>query len=168
MSRDTVTNNGPSLDLPSGSMKTFTKTYTDLDRAIDEVRSFSDEWPVANKYASLDEETLHCTCLVLHEWIANLHQHAHFQEAPPTVEIQLSYENRHLSCTVVDNSEGFELEDYLPDQDDDSDPLPERGMGLRIIKTCTDEFSYTPTDDGLHCFEFTIPSDHNPWLNTLF
>jgi anti-sigma regulatory factor (Ser/Thr protein kinase) len=149
-------------------MKPFTKTYTDLDRAIDEVRSLPEEWPAAHREGGPDNETLQCVCLVLHEWIANLHQHAQFPSAPPTVEIRLSCEDRHVFCSVVDNSEGFDVEEYLPDDDEDLETLPERGMGLRMIKTCTGSLSYTPTEDGLHSFEFNIPSDHDPWLNTLF
>jgi serine/threonine-protein kinase RsbW len=156
------------FDACPGSMDTFTKKYTDLDRAIDEVRSLSDDWPAACRNGEIDDETLHCTCLVLHEWIANLHQHAQFQRVSPAIEIRLTCQDEHVACSVLDNSDGFDLESYLPDEDDDPEAFPERGMGLRIIRTCTDELSYTSTDDGLHCFEFIIPSDHDPWLNTLF
>ena len=149
-------------------MKAFTKTYTDLDRAIDEVRSLSDEWPAAERNGRLDDETIHCACLVLHEWIANLYQHAHFGDASPTIEVRLSAQDRHVFCSVIDNSEGFELESHLPAEDDDFESLPERGMGLRMIESCTDDFSYTPREDGFHCFEFIISADHDPWLNTLF
>jgi serine/threonine-protein kinase RsbW len=149
-------------------MKAFTKTYTDLDRALDEVRSLPQEWPAARRDGGPDAETTHCVCLVLHEWIANLHQHAQFSSPPATVEIRLSCQDREVTCAVVDNSEGFDIDAYLPDEDEDLEALPERGMGLRMIKTCTGSLSYTPTEDGLHRFEFTIPSDHDPWLNTLF
>jgi serine/threonine-protein kinase RsbW len=149
-------------------MSTFTKRYTDLDRAINEVRSLPEEWPVADDPSGPDAETVQCVCLVLHEWIANLYQHAQFQASSPTVEIHLSCEDRQVFCSVLDNSEGFEIESHLPDEDDDPEALPERGMGLRMIKTCTDNLSYAPTDDGLQCFKFNIPSDHDPWLNTLF
>ena len=149
-------------------MNTITRTYTDLDRAIDEVRSLSDEWIASRQNGVPDDEAIHCACLVLHEWIANLHQHAHFRDDPPTVKVRLSCEDRHIFCTVSDNSEGFELDAHLPTEDDDLESLPERGMGLRIIKSCTDDFSYAPAEDGLYRFEFIIPSDHDPWLNTLF
>ena len=149
-------------------MKAFSKTYTDLDRALDEVRSLPNEWSAAQHPEGPDDETVHCVCLVLHEWIANLHQHAQFRRTPATVEVHLSFQARGIVCTVLDNSEGFDLEPHLPDEDDDMEALPERGMGLRMIETCTESLSYTPTDDGLHCFEFIIPPDHDPWLNTLF
>jgi serine/threonine-protein kinase RsbW len=149
-------------------MSTFTKTYTDLDRAIDEVRTLSEEWPAAQAPDGPDDETVQCVCLVLHEWIANLHQHAQFPTSLPTVELHLSFQDRQVSCSVLDNSKGFDIEAHLPSEDDEPEALPERGMGLRMIKTCTDSLSYTSTDDGLQCFEFNIPPDHDPWLNTLF
>ncbi|WP_103028957.1 ATP-binding protein [Salinibacter altiplanensis] len=149
-------------------MNPFTKTYTDLDCAIDEVRSLSDDWPPPAQNGTVDDETLHCMCLVLHEWIANLHQHAHFQNNTPRVEIQLTCNAEQVDCSVLDNSNGFDLASYLPTDDEDPEAFPERGMGLRIIEACTDELSYSPTEDGLHRFKFIIPSDHDPWLNTLF
>ncbi len=148
-------------------MSALTKTYTDLDQAINEVQSLGNTWPTAQLNGTLDAETLHCTSLVLHEWIANLHQHAEFR-ATPKVEVELSSQEHRVYCSVVDNSEGFEIDAYFPNEDDDLEAFPERGMGLRIIKTCTDDISYTTTEDGLHCFEFIIPADHDPWLNTLF
>lgn len=149
-------------------MKDITKKYTDLDRAIDEVQSLSEAWPTAQLNGSLDDETIHCTSLVLHEWIANLHQHAEFRDVSPMIEIRLSPQKHRVHCSVTDNSEGFDLDAHFPTEDDEFETLPERGMGLRIIKTCTDDLSYKKTDDGLYCFEFIIPADHDPWLNTLF
>ena len=149
-------------------MESFSKKYTDLDQAIDEVQSLADTWPTAQLNGTLDDETLHCTSLVLHEWIANLHQHADFCDGVPLVEVRLSSQEHRVHCSVLDNSEGFELDAHFPTADDDLEALPERGMGLRIIRTCTDDLSYKTTDNGLHCFEFIIPADHDPWLNTLF
>ncbi|WP_263786479.1 ATP-binding protein [Salinibacter grassmerensis] len=149
-------------------MDPFTKKYTDLDRAIDEVRTLSDDWPASQQDGTIDDETLHCTCLVLHEWIANLHQHACFQNSAPMIEIRLTCDAQQVTCSVLDNSDGFDLDSYLPADDEDPEAFPERGMGLRIIKACTGKLAYSPTEDGLHRFEFLIPSDHDPWLNTLF
>jgi len=150
-------------------MSVLAKEYTDLDRALDEVRSVLDEWSSEQEISStLDDETVHYTQLVLHEWIANLLQHADFQDRTPTVQIELTTENRHITCTVTDNSEGFDLAEQLPEQEDVMDDLPERGMGLRIINACTDRLSYTSMESGRHRFEFSIPADHDPWLSMLF
>jgi serine/threonine-protein kinase RsbW len=148
-------------------MDAFTRAYTDLDRAIDEMQSLSDVWPATTRNGTLDADIVHCTSLVLHEWIANLHQHAEFH-TDPWVEVALSLKAHRVCCSVRDNSEGFALRDHFPGEDDEMEAFPERGMGLLIIETCTDDLSYTTTDDGLQHFDFTIPADHDPWMNTLF
>lgn len=149
-------------------MSTYERRFTDLDRAINTVPSLPDEWPPARRDGDPDSETVQCTCLILHEWIANLHQYADFADRTPLVEIRLSCKDRQIVCSVTDNSEGFDLEAHLPGSDDEPDPLPERGMGLRIIRTCTESMSYTSTKEGLQRFEFSVSFDHDPWLNTLF
>ena len=150
-------------------MSIFTRKYTDLNRALDEVRSVLEKWSAAQKKGSAPKaETVRYTQLVLHEWIANLLQHADFRDRTPTVEIRLSCKNRHIICVVTDNSEGFDLGERLPDEEEIMDDLPERGMGLRIINACTDSLSYTSTEAGHYRFEFSIPADHDPWLSMLF
>jgi serine/threonine-protein kinase RsbW len=150
-------------------MSVLAKEYTNLDRALDEVRTMIEEWS-----ASMDDatepsgETIRYTQLVLHEWIANLLQHADFDGAPPSIQIRLANEDQKIRCAVVDNSSGFDLTDRLPAEREAMDDLPERGMGLRIIDACTDDLSYVPTDGGRHRLEFSIPADHDPWLSMLF
>jgi serine/threonine-protein kinase RsbW len=106
--------------------------------------------------------------LVLHEWLANLAQHATFAAGAPWVRIHARIHSRHVVCAVEDNSEGFDLEAALDAQTDGAQLLPERGMGLRIIQACTGDFAYRAIDDRRHRFEFSIPADHDPWLSTLF
>lgn len=149
-------------------MSLFEKTYSDLDRALDELRSLEDTWSESRENRAPDAETIHSASLVLHEWIANLHQYADFKSRTPTVQIRVSVEDRDVVCSVVDNSEGFNLEGHLPVEPEETRPLPERGMGLRIIQSCTESLSYNTTEEGLQRFEFIIPADHDPWLNTLF
>lgn len=150
-------------------MSVLAKEYSDLNHALDEVRAMLQEWCSQFDEASApDAETIRYTQLVLHEWIANLLQHADFDGRHPTIRIRLRTENRHVNCCVVDNSEGFDLTDQLPSRDEEMEDLPERGMGLRIINACTDHLSYTSTNPGRHRFEFSIPADHDPWLSMLF
>jgi len=150
-------------------MSVLAKEYSDLDRALDEVRSVIETWS-----STLDDptapngETIQYTQLVLHEWIANLLQHADFDDRSPSILIRLTPKEEHVRGTVEDNSTGFDLTSRLPETKEPLDDLPERGMGLRIIDACTDHLSYHSTDDGLYCFEFSIPADHDPWLSTLF
>jgi serine/threonine-protein kinase RsbW len=150
-------------------MSVLAKEYTDLDRALDEVRTVIETWSGSmDGPAGPNGETIQYTQLVLHEWIANLLQHADFEEHPPFLRIRLTYQDRQIRCVVVDNSSGFDLTDRLPADQEAMDDLPERGMGLRIIDACTDTLSYAPTDSGCHRFEFSIPADHDPWLSMLF
>jgi len=106
--------------------------------------------------------------VVLHEWLANLIQHARFEETDPHVEITIRMKRRYISCSVVDNSTGFNLSEQLETQRNQAQALPERGMGLRIISACTKQCQYRPLGDGRYHFEFSIPVDHEPWLSTLF
>jgi serine/threonine-protein kinase RsbW len=150
-------------------MSVLATEFSDLDRALDEVRSVLHEWTAdLDEPAAPNSETIRYTQLVLHEWIANLLQHADFENRAPTIEIRLTAENRHITCSIIDNSNGFDLEEQLPAREETMEELPERGMGLRIINACTDELSYTPTETGHYCFKFSIPADHDPWLSMLF
>lgn len=156
------------LDDSSVCMSGLEKVYTDLDRALNDLRGLEKKWSEGRDNHVPDSQTAHSASLVLHEWIANLHQFADFADRTPEVKISLTWEDRDLYCSVTDNSEGFDLDSHLPDETEDLDPLPERGMGLRIIRSCTESLSYGPTGEGLQRFEFSIPEDHDPWLNTLF
>jgi serine/threonine-protein kinase RsbW len=106
--------------------------------------------------------------VVLHEWLANLVQHADFEERSPEIRVQIRAEKRTITCTVTDNSRGFDLQSKLAEQRNSAQALPERGMGLRIINACTQSCTYRPMDNGWHRFKFSIPADHEPWLTMLF
>lgn len=106
--------------------------------------------------------------VVLHEWIANMIQHADFGDTAPRIEITVRADRQFVSCSVIDNSRGFNLSDALTTQRNEARALPERGMGLRIISACTEQCAYRSLPDGRYRFEFSIPVDHDPWLSTLF
>lgn len=153
-------------------MCAFTREYTDLNRALDEVRSGLSTWVDAQNEGPSPEAVRYAQ-LVLHEWIANLLQHGDFSSREPKIKIHVTSEDRHVSCSILDNSKGFDLDAHLPTQhfsmsEGEPDTLPERGMGLRIINACTDSLSYSSTEAGLQRFEFFIPADHEPWLSMLF
>ena len=151
-------------------MKGITERYTDLERAIDEVRVLLDRWSderLRTGRPPPDPQSLRYAQLILHEWLANLLQHARFPDAP-VVEVQVESQDRCVCGMVVDNSIGFDISSHLNDQSESSESLPERGMGLRIISACSDDFPYAKDDNGRYRFEFSIPADHDPWLSTLF
>lgn len=150
-------------------MSEFRQHYTQLDEAIDDIRGVLQRSTPngALDGLSVDEDTLEHARLVLHEWLVNLIQHAVFQGKRPYVEVTLEFANRHVSCCVIDNSEGFDLQAQLELQEAASPPFPERGMGLRFIDACTRKVTYQTRADGLQQFSCIIPSNAQPWVNIL-
>ena len=149
-------------------MSTLAREYTDLDRALEDVRAALTDWADARTGDEPSAETIRHARVVLQEWLANLSEHGHFAGRTPAVELQLRSDNQDVHCVVLDNSEGFDLETVLPPSSEPIDGLPERGMGLRIMDACTESLSYTTREDGRHRLSFSIPADHDPWLSTPF
>ncbi len=153
-------------------MDPITQRFSDLGRALNTTHSFFEEWLDTSEQTppcpASDTPPLHHARLVLHEWLANLVQHADFQERTPDVLIRVQPEENKVCGVVVDNSDGFPFERRLETQTTSALPFPERAMGLRFIDACTDSVSYSRTDDGRYQFKFSISTDHTPWLSNLF
>ncbi len=96
--------------------------------------------------------------LVLHEWIANLAQHADFQGRTPDVLVTIWPAPARIRCAVEDNSAGFDLAER-EDQPHLFSTFPERGMGLQLILSCAQDVSYKPLAPGHHRFEFLVSAD---------
>jgi serine/threonine-protein kinase RsbW len=145
------------------------RQYDDLDCAIDEMRDLLDGW--IDDYGTADprqQQSLRFAQLILHEWLANLSQHARFPERTPRVWIRLEPHDAAIRCWIEDNSTGFDLEKHLDGQQEAPRVFPERGMGLQIIDACAEEYAYEATEEGRYRFMFSISPDHTPWLSTLF
>lgn len=144
-------------------------TYTDLEAALDETNALFARWMEESPSADVpNSNTLHYARMALHEWLANLIQHANFKERTPEVTLRFETASRHIHCSITDNSAGFELETQLRTQLMEAQPLPERTMGLRIIDACTEELSYDRTENGRYRLTFSISTSHFPCLNNLF
>lgn len=146
----------------------MTQRYGDLEAAIDGTHALFDRWIAETSHPLPTPNTLHYARLALHEWIANLIQHADFKERDPEITIRVQTNERHVHCRVTDNSSGFEMEDQLRAQIENGHPFPERTMGLRIIDACTEDLSYDCTAAGKYQISFTISKNHLPCLNNLF
>lgn len=150
-------------------METITRQFDDPKVAINDIRSLFREWLETNAQPSgPSQEALEHAKLVLHEWLANLAQHADFEKRSPDVSVRIRRNEERIHCAVTDNSNGFELKSALDEQHEHSEPFPERMMGLRIIDACAEDLSYERLNDELHRLEFSISSNHSPWLNNLF
>lgn len=88
--------------------------------------------------------------LAVHEWMANLAQHASFGERVPEVHVRLWQEDGHFRCTIEDNSNGFDLATQLEQQPDlrrYARKMPESGMGLLLLKASAERVEYVPVDE---------------------
>lgn len=81
--------------------------------------------------------------LVLGELIGNVARYA-----PGPTHIEASVNDSRLTIDVHDRGGGFEQAAIRPAQ---SDPFMERGRGLMIVETLSDEFEVScPKDEGCH------------------
>lgn len=149
------------------------RTYTDLEGALPAIRSaLRAAWPDvspsdSDSSAGGPRRTRHYVQLVVHEWIANLMRHATFADTP-RISVRVLLHHNSAQCDITDNSYGFDFESVLSTMGAHAAPLPESGMGLRIIDACTDGVSYHRASALHHRFTASIPYDHDPWMNVLF
>jgi serine/threonine-protein kinase RsbW len=146
-------------------------TFSDLETALDDTHDLFERWMAEPDPEAADlpnSNTLYYARLALHEWLANLIQHAHFEDGDPEIDLEFETTPRHIHCSIVDNSTGFELETQLRAQLIQAQPFPERTMGLRIINACAEQLSYDATTDGRYQLTFSISTSHLPCLNNLF
>ena len=143
--------------------------FRNLDTLIDEVHGLFDGWETQlETYHTFSIEALHLAKLAVHEWIANILQHADFKDRLPEVGVCVSPSNDRLLCVIEDNSEGFDLEGYLIEHPRITEVLPDRGMGLLMLRSCTEELRYEKLQGGKQHLEFYVPTGENPYLEIPF
>lgn len=143
--------------------------FHDPDTLIDRVHGLFEQWEADGTFSpQLDAISLHRLKLAVHEWLANLIQHAEFDHRTPEVTLHLRTDGRYVQCAIDDNSEGFDLDRHLSARREILDAFPERGMGLLMIKSCTEDLSYRQLGPALHRLEFSVSADQDPWLNIPF
>lgn len=143
--------------------------FREPDSLIDRVHALFEQWETDGTFEPLlDAITLQRLKLAVHEWLANLMQHADFQGRTPDVELRLHTEGKYVHCMIEDNSEGFDLDGHLSARREVLDAFPERGMGLLMIKSCTENLAYRQLGHARHRLEFSVSADQDPWLNIPF
>lgn len=104
--------------------------YNNLDTLIDGVHALFAQWEAHGAPSPvLASDTLHLMKLSVHEWLANLVQHANFGARTPEVSIDIWPNGESVRCVIEDNSEGFDLQSHLDIREALLDACPERGMG---------------------------------------
>ena len=139
-------------------------TFCDLDAVTDDVHALFDGWDDDGRMGrALDPTGALVLRLAVHEWVANLVQHAYFRRAPRIV-FEVSFEANGVAVAIEDSSEGFDFAQQLGTQRAIlSGPAPsERGRGLLMLITCADDVSFRPASDA-HCqrIGFAIRPPHD-------
>lgn len=145
--------------------------FRDFDRVIDQVHDLFDAWTEAGAFRpALEAEGLDVLRLAVHEWVANLVQHASFA-GPRDVWLTVEAAGDVVRCTVEDTSDGFDFADQLERQREALDrPAPsERGRGLLMLITCAEDLGYRPARPGVNQrVTFTVRGRAGGALDVLF
>ena len=121
-----------------------THAFSDLDHVIDEVHALFDAWTEAGTFdGALSEAGLEVMRLAVHEWIANLVQHAVFPDET-RIELSVGVETDGVRCRIADSSCGFDFVGQIERQQAVFEaPAPsERGRGLLMLVTSTDDLGF--------------------------
>ena len=125
-------------------------TLTRLDEAIDDVHALLDVWTARGTLEpALDDDGATVLRLAVHEWIANLVQHAVFPDAVEVV-VAVEVDGDAVQCAIEDTSAGFDFASQIERQSEILDaPAPsERGRGLLMLITCTEDLAFQPAAAG--------------------
>lgn len=151
-------------------MDAQTYHFRDLDTIIEQVHALFETWE-REEYLpdSMNVATLYQLKIAVHEWLANLVQHANFETETIDVALCVALDDARVRCVIEDNSDGFVLDMHLEIEPEYIDSLPERGMGLLILKICTEDLLYQRDEyAGRNRLEFYVAADQDAWLDTPF
>ena len=117
-----------------------TQAFDDLSRLPDALHAWITQLSL-NGRVDADAATL--LALALHEWTANLVQHATWC-GEARVVVSVAESGGRLHCAVEDTSAGFDLAGALHSRRVGFEGLPERGMGLLMLDALADGLDYAP------------------------
>ena len=143
----------------------FERCFCDLNTVIEDLHTLFDVWMEDDTYTPLIEDFgVHVMKLAIHEWIANLVQHASFEAPTPEICLCISVEGEGLRCTVEDNSDGFDFNAQVSYQESTvKGPKPgERGRGLLMMIACTDDLRYDMPAAGRQRVSFLVLPSIDP------
>lgn len=115
--------------------------FDNLDTMIDQVHALFDAWQDRIQRGNGSEERWDRAKLAVHEWLANLVQHAQFPDNPE-VWLELRPHDDALECLIEDNSDGFDLAGQMKTRAQIAEAFPERGMGLLLLHACAHDLTY--------------------------
>ncbi len=139
-----------------------THRFHHLGTVIDDVHALFDAWnDLGTLRPPLNADGEIVLRLAVHEWIANLVQHASFASGSPEICLCVDVRSSVVEVSIEDTSQGFDLMGQLEAQSEIlSAPAPsERGRGLLMLITCTEALDYRPASEGRQRLSFEL---HNP------
>jgi serine/threonine-protein kinase RsbW len=148
-----------------------TVSLTNLQTAIDDLHDVFHRWGVDGTFAGqLNEFAFMTMRLALHEWVANLVQHATFSTTTPEIRLRIQSAPKGVHCLIEDNSDGFDFRSQLYTQHQISQaPEPaERGRGLLMLIACTRDLNYSFDDADWKRLEFHIAGTDEPCIEVPF
>lgn len=132
----------------------YEERFSDLDAAVTDVQAHFQQRIESSSSA---EDALCRLQLAVHEWMANLVRHACFGERTPDVHLHIWKQKGRFRCTIEDNSDGFDFDMQLKQQaQDTAASLPERGMGLLLLKASTERAEYVPLEERLNRLHLSV------------
>ncbi|MCS7081739.1 MAG: ATP-binding protein [Bacteroidetes bacterium] len=104
----------------------------------------------------LGEEGLLKLRLIVHEWVANLVEHAVFNGKGPEIVLEFeTTEPRGVCCRIYDNSLGFDWDRCAQQSAALDDLEAERGRGLAFIQALSKRVLYQ-SREGWNCFQVWV------------
>lgn len=125
--------------------------FTDPATVIDELHACLDAWDEADRLSPpLSEAGAAVFRLAVHEWVANLVQHATFRDAFEIV-VEMEVQPDGVACAIEDTSAGFDFAAQIERQTAVlTAPAPsERGRGLLMLVSCTESLAFQPAAPGV-------------------
>lgn len=151
--------------------------FRDLGTVVDDLHGLFERWEHSETSAlPLDDFSLQVMKLAVHEWVANLVQHADFGVQQPLIQVAIRPNGQRVHCVIEDNSQGFDFDLQLVEQRQvvDTAVPPDRGRGLLMMIACTEDLRYhqpvasTQAGGQRHRLEFSISAYRKPWLDIPF
>jgi serine/threonine-protein kinase RsbW len=88
------------------------------------------------------------------EACSNAIEHGNKYSKTKTVRVVVNLNGKRMIAKIQDQGSGFDYASYISNETP-PDPLSERGRGILIMKSFTDDLRYEPTPDGGLCLELT-------------
>ena len=157
---------------PVDALVQFVVKIPCTEEAIDQLHKELDLWQEHPSFKQIASTNLFPRLqLAIHEWIANLVQHASFPTENKEAIITLTFTSpKQVSVEIKDFSNGFDFINQIETQRErrQEDYFLERGFGLLFLETLVDKVDYKRAKEGINYLTFQLSTDNDACLNFPF